>query len=305
MGTWYDVGGRLATSKQDINQTWTFFMRCPIQPPITASMLRFRVVTAPAGARYRLGIYSDVASLPSALLAQTADFAVAVGAAQYEIALAGSVVLTTDYVWIARQVNNNTSFINETGSDDPSVIRTDRLTGGYAAGFPAVVGALNSDAEAAWCGLFTEAHVTANPQGCYFIEYSTDNINWVDVSGFANSIRTPRRSRRFSETQPQATDTPIVSMGKRIAERVTIEVLYTEADGMVFNALRQRFENNELLMLRWAPTGGAVGDYNFTTDATYSYIVDMEVPGANARNSAEPLIATFTVITQDVTQGVV
>jgi len=303
MGRWYDNASLAAPSVTDVNALWTIFERVgPFNPPVTLTMARFRVNTAVPNTRYRLAVYDDVAGVPTNLLAQTSPFLV-VDNTTYEVNLNSAVTVEDGLVWVARQFD--TSAIVREAASEAANNYIDTTSGGYAAGFPAVAVAAPYVEDEAWMGVFDVAKVAGLPQGCYKVEYSLDGAIWIDISGFTNSVRMPRRSRRFSEIQPQSTDVPIVAMGKRAAERATIMIMYTENDAAAFNVLRQRFENNTLLMMRWTPAGGAFGDYTFTTDTVYSYIVDMETPGADSSSSAEPLTAVFTVITQEVTQGTV
>jgi len=94
-----------------------------------------------------------------------------------------------------------------------------------------------------------------------------DGSNWVDISGFANSVSVDGGERAIGEFFTAEGDTPIVTSGKRGLLEITIKAVYTEdaADAPYIMA-QTAYDNHTNLRVRWSPKGGNIGDFRFTAD---------------------------------------
>ena len=118
---------------------------------------------------------------------------------------------------------------------------------------------------------------------------SLTTAEWVDFSSvFAGPMDQGQQvTLPVAETNVSGSSDPIVSVGPNSGRGYNFTILYTEGDDlgtdnldMYQDFLKPVIENSTTLVasFRWAPAGGAAGDYQYTTDTTNSYISALSDP---------------------------
>jgi hypothetical protein len=134
------------------------------------------------------------------------------------------------------------------------------------------------------------------------LEISPDNSTWYDISGYATSVDPGEMVRNDGEVFVFGSDKGKVTTGKLAVREINIEVLYNESGTVPYGTIRSAIDSNSTYYIRWSPTGGGSGSYQYTSDA--GKWVSVNDPGAEA-DSADPIVLTATFKTPYVTKGTV
>jgi hypothetical protein len=91
------------------------------------------------------------------------------------------------------------------------------------------------------------------------VEYNTSSgsAGWVDISGYANSVKVSGMDRSSKDTETFDGDTPISTYGKRSAGDVTIKAIYTSgsATGNPFQPFGTAYAACTAMYIRVSPQG--------------------------------------------------
>jgi hypothetical protein len=137
------------------------------------------------------------------------------------------------------------------------------------------------------------------------VEYSINGADWVDISGFANSIKPGALTRQTGVRFTHEGDTGIITSGKRGSLDIDLSIIYTETPSPdPFEAFRAEFEEvgGGAVWLRWAPKGNTPGNYLFTSDAGILKKLD---PPATDTEDPKPVAVSLTIETAKITRSVI
>lgn len=126
------------------------------------------------------------------------------------------------------------------------------------------------------------------------IEYSTDSITWVDISGVGNKVGHGGGDRAIGEAYTGASDTAILTLGKREPLQLEIDIVYSEATADQYANLENCYLNGTALKLRWAPKGSATGNFRYTSDTGY---LGTFTPPVGEYGSGDPILISFELNT--------
>ena len=103
------------------------------------------------------------------------------------------------------------------------------------------------------------------------VEISINGSDWTVISGHAQRVMPDEVTRRTGEKWTFDGEYPIVKVGKRNSIGITVGIIYTEQAADANDIVRGQFESEGggTLYLRWSPSGGSGGDYQYTTDAGF------------------------------------
>jgi hypothetical protein len=142
------------------------------------------------------------------------------------------------------------------------------------------------------------------------VEYSLDASTWVDISGSYTSVTPSGGDRVVVPLFTGAEDTPLIGQGKRNAQTITINIVYSETTGTPqgFEPLRTVHLSGAGVALRWSPTAyTAVNQkrYSTATNASGSTVVavvpiiNLTIPPLDP-SSGTPLLAELSVMAPDI-----
>jgi len=134
------------------------------------------------------------------------------------------------------------------------------------------------------------------------VEFSLNNSDWVDVSGFSSEIKPDGGEREIGEFYTLEGDVAILTTGKRGPMEISLTVVYTEGGGDIFEQVRDAYENNLPIYMRWSPKGGHIGDFQFVTDV--AHITKGSYPGGEAK-SGDPVALEIVLKTSKVSKEIV
>ena len=102
---------------------------------------------------------------------------------------------------------------------------------------------------------------TAFVKSEYQVEVSNDLVTptWTDISGWSTTVDVSGGERTNSETHTADGDVPIAVAGKRAAQQVTVNVVYTEGATDAFKIVYAAYLANAGIGIRYSPKGGATG----------------------------------------------
>ena len=117
------------------------------------------------------------------------------------------------------------------------------------------------------------------------IEYATDGgTTWNDIAGETSKVAPSGGTRQTNVKYTFDGDTAVITSGKREPLQIAITILDTNSSSGVIDDLVTYYESGSNVRFRWAPAGGATGDYRYTTAST-CIIKDPPYPGADAEDS--------------------
>lgn len=122
------------------------------------------------------------------------------------------------------------------------------------------------------------------------VEYSTDDTNWVDISGVTNKIDASGGDRAQGEVFTGGADTAIIAIGKRGVMKIATDVVYSESSVEHFANLETLHQAGTPVKIRWAPKGSATGNFRFTSDT--GYVTTFTPPGGEY-GSGDPMMVSF------------
>jgi len=137
-----------------------------------------------------------------------------------------------------------------------------------------------------------------------YIAYSTasSTTGFVDISGYTNKVEPGPMTRAAGEVYTYLGDTAIVLSGKRQPLDLKFSFVYAEEATGPFKVIYDRAVAGSGLYIRWAPKGGATGNYQYTSDL--GVITSFEFPKGDP-DKGEPIMAGFTLKTPQATQSAV
>jgi len=140
--------------------------------------------------------------------------------------------------------------------------------------------------------------------GAAKVEFSSDGSDYTDISGHANLVDTPEVERRQGEAWTFDGEYPIVKVGKRNSIRIPVRIVYTEEAADAFEIVRAQFEadGGGTAYLRWSPSGGSGGDFQFTTDS--GFVQSFQYPRVDAEEDG-PMLLSFNVQCAQITKSAV
>ena len=136
------------------------------------------------------------------------------------------------------------------------------------------------------------------------VEMSTNFSTWTDISGFSNSLVPEGAERATGELATADGDTPVLTTGKLSATSITLKAVYTEGAAEVWKTAYDALQNGTPFYLRWTPNAATTGNYRFTTDPNYSYVVKCPPPGGDF-GSPDPVAVEITVATKGITYAAI
>ncbi|MEP7357858.1 MAG: hypothetical protein ABI847_11495 [Anaerolineales bacterium] len=144
----------------------------------------------------------------------------------------------------------------------------------------------------------TTAAISSND---YTVWTSPDGTTFTDRSGYAVRIQPASGTRKSGQTNTFSGDIPITTSGKRDAQMVHIDYVYTEEAGGLFEVLRAAYEANTDLYIRYAPKGGQTTEFLLTT--LVGKLTSLDYPQGDA-NSGEPVILGADLFVGAITKSV-
>lgn len=123
------------------------------------------------------------------------------------------------------------------------------------------------------------------------IEFSINGSSWIDISGWANSLKPGSGTRQSGVRFTHDGDTAIITGGKRSSIDIDCQVVYTEGTADIFEKLRTQFEiaGGGPAYLRWTPKGTG---FIFTTPA--GILKKLDYPSTDTEDP-KPVAISFTV----------
>lgn len=126
------------------------------------------------------------------------------------------------------------------------------------------------------------------------IDWSTNSSVWNNIDGTTNSVTPSGGDRMMGEVYTADGDTAILGAGKREPIDVEINIVYSEVTTESFLKLEPIYTAGTPIRIRYAPAGGATGDYRYTS-AT-GYISSFAYPGGEVE-TGDPIVCSMTVRT--------
>ena len=138
------------------------------------------------------------------------------------------------------------------------------------------------------------------------IEYSPDNVTYVDLSGTTNKVDLSAQDRAVGSAFTFDGDGAVLTYGKRQPLDVTVTIIYTEtASTEAFEVVRalHETENGANIYLRWTPISetAPAGHGIYSTGA--GKLKSFQYPNVDA-GSGDPILFTFTVTASIITRTV-
>ena len=133
------------------------------------------------------------------------------------------------------------------------------------------------------------------------IEYSPDNVTYVDLSGTTNKVDLSAQDRAVGSAFTFDGDGAVLTYGKRQPIDITFTIIYTEtATTEAFEVLRARHEtdNGAAVYMRWAVIGTGTGKNEYNTGL--AKLKSFQYPPV-AADSGDPILTTFTVTASNLT----
>jgi hypothetical protein len=136
------------------------------------------------------------------------------------------------------------------------------------------------------------------------IEYSLAGSTWVDISGFANSLKPGPLTRASGARWTHDGDTAILTAGKLGTLDIDVSMIYTEGtgDAMAVALTQMQTVGGGPLYLRWSPKGGSTGESQFTTSA--GVLKKLDLPATDTEDP-KPCAVSFTVEVATITKAAI
>lgn len=128
--------------------------------------------------------------------------------------------------------------------------------------------------------------------------------SWTDIGGEFTKIEVDGGERKSGEAFTQVGDTPILTSGKREKYTVKGSIVYTEGSSTPWKLLWDALAAGDLVQIRWAPKGGATGDYQFSS-ATAGNVLKNVTPPVGEAGNGDPVLSEFSVETPSITSAAV
>lgn len=136
------------------------------------------------------------------------------------------------------------------------------------------------------------------------IEYSLAGVTYVDISGFANSVKPGSLTRNSGARWTHDGDTAILTAGKLGTLDIEVSIVYTEGTGDAMAVLLTQMQTagGGAVYLRWSPKGGTVGEWMFTSSV--GVLKKLDLPGTDTED-AKPCAVSFTVEVATITKSAI
>ena len=128
--------------------------------------------------------------------------------------------------------------------------------------------------------------------------------SWVDIGGESTKIEVEGGERQSGEAWTAVGDAPVLTKGKREKYTITGSVVYTEGVSTPWKLLHDAHRSGDLVQVRWAPKGGASGDYQFSTATAGNVFKNCNLPSGEF-GSGDPVLCEFVLETPDITDAAV
>lgn len=128
--------------------------------------------------------------------------------------------------------------------------------------------------------------------------------SWTDIGGEATKIEVEGGERQSGEAYTATGDTPVLTKGKLEKYTITGSVVYTEGVSTPWKLLRDAHLAGSLVQVRWAPKGGASGDYQFSTDTAGNVLKNCNLPSGEF-GSGDPVLCEFVLETAKITDAAI
>lgn len=126
------------------------------------------------------------------------------------------------------------------------------------------------------------------------IEFTTDGTNYVNISGVMNKLEYSGGNRAQGEAYTGSADTPVIAVGKREPITLAMDMVYSEATADYYTTFETYYTAGTPLKIRWAPKGGATGNFRYTADT--GYILSF-TPPQGEYSSGDPVMISLEVLT--------
>lgn len=136
----------------------------------------------------------------------------------------------------------------------------------------------------------------------FSVEVSTNGSVWTDIGGHATTVEVDGGERKVGKGFTFVGDTPILFRGKRDSIQLKVRSLYSEGASDVFEIVRNAYDTNSDLYLRWSPQGGQSGEFMFTSST--GIVKECPYPSGDAE-SEDPVFFDFTLEVLSVSKSVV
>lgn len=127
---------------------------------------------------------------------------------------------------------------------------------------------------------------------------------WTDIGGEATKVEVDGGERQSGEAFTATGDTPVLTKGKRDKYTIKGSVIYTEGVATPWKLLYDAFRAGSEVQVRWAPKGGAVGDYQFSSATTGNILKSVSLP-VGEFSSPDPILSEFSLETADVVEAAI
>lgn len=136
------------------------------------------------------------------------------------------------------------------------------------------------------------------------VEIKIASGSWTDISGEHTKIEVDGGERQSGQAFTNTGSTPILTSGKSEKFTVKVSIVYTEGVSAPWKLLYDAFRAGSLVQMRWAPKGGATGDYQYATATSGNVCKNVTLPVGEA-GSPDPVLAQAVLETPDITQAAV
>jgi hypothetical protein len=128
--------------------------------------------------------------------------------------------------------------------------------------------------------------------------------SWTDIGGEFTKMEVDGGERKSGEAFTATGSTPVLTKGK--LEKYTIKgsVLYTEGASTPWKLLYDALLAGSEVQVRWAPKGGASGDYQFSTATTGNVLKNVSLPAGEV-GSGDPVMSEFTLEAPSITEAAI
>lgn len=134
------------------------------------------------------------------------------------------------------------------------------------------------------------------------VEYSTNGSSWTAISGFVGKVDVSAGDRDSAETPTFDGDTPIVTIGKRKALKVSVTGVYTEGGSDIQEIARAAHQNGTNLYIRYSPKAASTGNFRYTTSA--GFVTGALFPSIDG-GSANAVPMKIDLITPEITKAAI
>jgi hypothetical protein len=136
------------------------------------------------------------------------------------------------------------------------------------------------------------------------IEVSTNDSDWLNISGYGFTVTPSGGSRMTGEMYTLDGELGIPTVGKREPIEIEFTGLYTEDASAPYTVVWDQYTSagGGALWVKYSARAGTTGDYQYSTDQC---VILACLPPAVDPSSGDPTPFSFTVRTKDVTRATI